>query len=449
MIYGVLKMNGLILLASIAALIVLVLARQIPLQILAGILSPLLRPVMRLFRVKPSSASTGTVKPSHTGNSAWATISRASRKQTETEIALGDDFAHEDQHIRRQGIIFNWLSVVVGYIRVPVELSEDVSERYNELGSRFLNGRVPISADCQNLYEDEEGAIIARYFPEDSGCFYLLNRMRQTINANVRKLTVVFSAIMSSVLIINLLYNDGGMLDFAALFGIDNGLALGPLNISVDAFNEMAFAVLTTIGGAFAMWIAYYVEYAPYQRNNFREMSNFITRYLARLNDHYRTAEGQAKSVTVGQERDATQFSRDARKWHTNVMWIAMRIFHIESFLRGIMFQILRNTGYYLVLIPILFLIVLAGLNTMLADFTDFNLAARLADLGLIFLGLFIALGLVYVFFLHQAMTSIDEINQDEWIGFDSLLLDNVLGEMVGKYAEDVAYWKNRLGGGF
>ena len=180
-------MNGLILLASIAALIVIVLARQIPLQILASLLSPVFRPIMRIFRVKPGGqANPGTVKPAHTGNSAWAALSRASRHKTETERALGEAFEHENKHIKKQGLLFNWLSVIVGYMRVPPELNDEVSELYNEAGTRFLNGRVPISADCQNLYEDEEGAIIACFFPEDHGCFHLLNRMRQTINSNVR-----------------------------------------------------------------------------------------------------------------------------------------------------------------------------------------------------------------------------------------------------------------------
>ena len=442
--------NGLVLLAIMSGLILLVLARQIPIQILARITAPVFRPVMRIFRIKPaSSATSGTVKAAHSGTSAWAALSRASRPQTETENALGSDFAHEDKHITRHGVMFNWLSVTVGYIRVPGELTSDVAERYHDEGTRFLNGRVPISADCQNLYEDEEGAIIARFFPEDAGCLHLLNRMRKEINANVRKLTVIFSAIISTILITNLIYNDGSALNLATLMGLSSGFQLGPLSMDLEDINRAAFAALTTLGGAFAMWIAYYVEYAPYQRNNFRELSNFITRYLARLNDHFRTAEGQAKSVTVGQEKDAAEFSKQARKWHTTVLWIAWRIFFIESFLRGVMFQILRNSGYYLVMVPALFLLVLTAMNSLFADSIAFDLWARIEDLGLIFAFLFIALIGVYVIFLRHSMTSIDEINQDEWIGFDSLLLDNVLGEIVGKYAEDVGYWKNRIGGSF
>jgi hypothetical protein len=442
-------LNGLILLVSIGALFALVLARQIPFQLVGRFLKFVFGPIGRIFRLKPMSrGAAGSVQPTHMGPSAWAALSRAARSQTETESALGTDFAHEDAHLKRHGFLFNWINVVVGYIRIPGELSREVAEDYYRMGSEFLNGRVKITANPQNLYEDEEGAVIAAHFQTDAGCLHLLNIMRRTINSNVRKLTVVFSSIIATVLIVNLLYNDGQILDAHGLLGLEAGLALGPFTMSAQDINQAVFAALSTIGGAFAMWIIYFVEYIPYQRNNFRELSNFITRYLARLNDHYRTAEGQAKSVTVGQESDAAKFAHSARKWHTNVLWISMRIFFIESFIRNIMFQMLRNSGYYLVFVPLLFTVVLAGLNLILADQTGFDVGARLADLGVIFVILFIVLVGIYGVFLQQSMASIDEINQDEWIGFDSLLVENVLGDIVGKYAEDVGYWKNRIGGG-
>jgi len=45
-------------------------------------------------------------------------------------------------------------------------------------------------------------------------------------------------------------------------------------------------------------------------------------------------------------------------------------------------------------------------------------------------------------------MAALDEVDQGEWISFHTLKLDEVLGDVVGKYAEDVGYWKNRVGGG-
>jgi len=440
------SMSGVILLVSIAGLFVLVLARQMPLQLLGRLLAPIFRPIAKLLGIKAiTRAGPSGVKPAHMGPSAWAALSRASRPQTETERALGKDYAHEDQHTKQHGLLFHWVSVVVGYIQVPGELTREVAEDYYKQGAQFLNGRVRISANPENLYEDEEGALIADYFPADNGSLYLLNTMRKTINSNVRKLTVIFSTIMATVLIANLVYNTGEMLDAHAALGLSGSLVLGPLEMTRLDINQAVFGALTTLLGAFLMWIIYFVEYVPYQRNNFRELANFITRYLARLNDHFRTAAGQAKSVTVGQETDAAKFAHSARKWHTNVLWIALRIFFIESYVRNIMFQMLRNSGYYLVFVPLLFTAVLAGLNLAMPEF---NVGARIADLGLIFLALFVVLISIYAHFLRRSMTSIDEINQDEWIGFDSLLLENVLGDIVGKYAEDVGYWKNRLGGG-
>ena len=440
------SMSGAILLFSIAGLFVLVLARQLPLQLLGRLLGPIFRPIGKIFGIKAiTRAGPGGVKPAHMGPSAWAALSRASRPQTETERALGDDFAHENQHTKRHGFLFHWVSVVVGYIRVPGELTREVAEDYYKQGADFLNGRVRISANPENLYEDEEGALIAEYFPADNGSLHLLNLMRKTINSNVRKLTVIFSTIMATVLIANLVYNTGEILDAHALLGLTGPVVLGPLEMSRLDINQAVFGAISMLFGAFLMWIIYFVEYVPYQRNNFRELSNFITRYLARLNDHFRTAAGQAKSVTVGQETDAAKFAHSARKWHTNVLWIALRIFFIESYVRNIMFQMLRNSGYYLVFVPLLFTAVLAGLNLAMPEF---NVGARIADLGIIFLVLFVVLLSIYVHFLRRSMTSIDEINQDEWIGFDSLLLEDVLGDIVGKYAEDVGYWKNRIGGG-
>ena len=414
---------------------------------LGRLFGPILKPLGRVFGLKAvTRASPGTVRPAHMGPSAWAALSRATRHRTETETVLGSGFEHERSHMNRSGLLFHWLAVKVGYIQVPSELTQEVAEDYYKQGSDFLNGRVKISANPQNLYEDEEGAVIASYFPVDHGALYLLNEMRRIINANVRKLTVVFSTIIATVLVINLLYNDGSILEIHGMLGLSDGLRLGPLTMGAADINQAFFGAVSTLGAAFLMWLIYFVEYVPYQRNNFRELTNFVTRYLARLNDHFRTAAGQAKSVTVGQETDASKFAHSARQWHTNVLWIALRIFFIESFVRNIMFQMLRNSGYYLVFVPLLFLAVMAGLNVALTELTGFDAGARLADLGVIFVILFISLLVIYAIFLRRSMMSIDEINQDEWIGFDSLLLENVLGEIVGKYAEDVGYWKNRMG---
>ena len=77
-----------------------------------------------------------------------------------------------------------------------------------------------------------------------------------------------------------------------------------------------------------------------------------------------------------------------------------------------------------------------------------FNPFATIIALGWVFPVLFILVGALYAFFLGNSMTALEEIDQGEWISFHTLKLNQVLGEVVGKYAEDVGYWKNRVGGG-
>lgn len=435
---------AIILLASLGLAMMLILARKTPFQWLGRAFRVLYLPFKIIFR------RFGFVRKAHPGQvgdlgpDALAATARAFRQNTDTEDVLGDDFDHERGFLSENGLLFRWMSVRVGYMRVPEELTNEVAEDYYRLGQEFLSRKVDITSDPASLYEDVEGAVIATLFKEsDSGVLFFINEMRKTINANVRKLTVWFSAILSATLIINIMYNDGYAIDVhGAITGLD------ALPISSHAFNSMVFALGSTVFAALIMWILFFVEYTPYQRNNTRELSNFLTRYLARLNDHYRTAAGKAKSVTVGQERDVEVISRKAQLWHTNIIWIGMRVFHIESFVRNALYQVVRNSSYYLLLVPVCFLLMVFAASSLLSSLSDFDLFTRLVDLGWVFALLFVSLVVVYILFLRNSMGCMDEIDQGEWISYHSLQLHNVLGEVVGKYAEDVGYWKNRVGSG-
>jgi hypothetical protein len=118
------------------------------------------------------------------------------------------------------------------------------------------------------------------------------------------------------------------------------------------------------------------------------------------------------------------------------------------SAIRNTVFQIRRNSTYYLIFVPAAFLGALAGLLAILASFTGLSPFDTIAALGWVFIILFILVAALYAFFLTSSMKCLDEIDQGEWISFHTLRLNAVLGEVVGKYAEDVGYWKNRVGGG-
>ena len=327
---------------------------------------------------------------------------------------------------------------------MPEELTDELAKDYAKLANTFLAGRVPIEADPRALFEDVEGAVIARQFHDsDSGVLYLLNESRKLMNANVRKLAIWFSLILGGVLLINIVLNDTGVI--AALSPISDEAA-GP--ITGAQLSSLIAGAGSCALAALVMWALYYAEYSPYQRNTARETANFLTRYLARVNDHYRTAIGKAKSVTVGQERDSKQLADEARLWALNINWFALRVFFIETYVRNIVFQIRRNSSYYLIFVPAAFLGALAGLLAILASFTGLSPFDTIAALGWVFIILFILVAALYAFFLTSSMKCLDEIDQGEWISFHTLRLNAVLGEVVGKYAEDVGYWKNRVGGG-
>jgi len=418
----------------------LILSRNILLRALGLAFRPIALPfrfIGRMLRMGRSGDGT------HMGPTAFAATARHFRHQTDTERALGDDFEHERGFISTHGLIFKWMGVRVGFMRMPEELTDELAQEYAKLAQGFLGAPVPINADPRSLFEDVEGAVIAEQFHEsDRGVIYLLNASRKMINANVRRLSVWFSAILSTVLVLNLLYNDGQLLNVHAMLA-------GAPPIEPATFNSLAFGLATCVGGAVFMWVLYFTEYAPYQRNNTREMANFLTRYMARINDHYRTTVGKAKSVTVGEERDSKRLSEAASLYASNITWLALRVFFIEAYVRNVVYQITRNSSYYLLFVPTVFIlvltVVLSALSALGGDYV-IDPIRRIVELGWVFALLFVTVAVIYVLFLTNSMRCLDEIDQGEWISFHTLRLNATLSEVISKYAEDVGYWKNRVG---
>jgi len=368
------------------------------------------------------------------------------RHETLTEQALradGERFAQEEEHMNRQGFIFKWLSVRVGFMRMPEELDDETAARYSDLAEQFLGREVPVDADQRALFEDIEGQVIAQQFQKsDAGVIYLLNEGRKLMNRNVFILSGLFSLILGLVLIGNVFAHEFGVVDMLGLF--PDGI--GPL--SSDVAGSLVFGTGTCLLGAMIMWALYYAEYAPYQRNTAREMANLLTRYLARVNDHYRTAVGKARSVTVGQERDSKQLAEQAKLWTLNITWIALRVFFVETYVRNVVFQIRRNSSYYLMFVPLGAVVATGTVLGILSGLTGLSPFGPILALGWVFIVLFLLVAALYSFFLSNALNSLSEIDQGEWISFHTLKLNQVLGDVVGKYAEDVGYWKNRIGGG-
>jgi len=432
---------GVILLGELAALVLAVLASRAPLRVIPRLLSKSGGKHQRTavdIEADPGFDATPDYK-NRLGASAFSTFKRLFRPYSAIEYALhgvdagferGDgkadgpyDYAgNEEKRLGRGGILFHWINVKPSYMPDVVHMSEAVADIYQEVAKKFFSVQVNISADVASLYEDVEGAIIIRLFrTRDRRGYYLLNEMRRVINDNVRRLSFLYTSIVLGVLV-------------AVPKGI-LGLAMGP----------GLWGLILCAAGIFLMWLAYYMEYVPNQRNNGREMRSFLSRYMSRLSDRYRDSLANARAVTVGDETDSAKLSAKAQKWHKIVLWMSFRCFFMESFVRNVLYQIGRNCGFYVVLVP-LALIVMVGVSLLvLVNLAHIDLIGLFAAPGIAFYAAFAVLAVLYVYFLRRAVQPIDEMNQADWLGFDDLNVDQGMDQVVGKYAEDVGYWKGRL----
>jgi hypothetical protein len=389
------------------------------------------------------------------GASAFASITRVFRPESAIEQALngvdpgferGDgktegpyDFKNnEEKKLARGGILFRWINVKPSYMPDTAILSDAVTDTYHDVAKKFFSQQVNISADIASLYEDVEGAIIIRQFRvRDRRGFYLLNEMRRVINDNVRKLAFLYTAIVLFVLVATLF--------IAPVLAGPAPKAEGVIGWLTAALHGGMWGLILCLGGLFVMWLTYFMEYVPNQRNNGREMRSFLSRYMSRLSDRYRDSLANARAVTVGDETDSAKLSAKAQKWHKIVLWMSFRAYFMENFVRNILYQIGRNCGYYVLLAPAL--LVLVVLITLLfgVSLLHIDLVALLAGPGVFFYAAYALLAALAVFFLSRAMTPFDEMNQTDWLGFDDLDVDRGMDQVVGKYAEDVGYWKGRL----
>lgn len=449
---------GAILLSEIAVVLFVILASRAPLRAFGALLR-----VVGLFRGRqapppPEEGVALNLTPdlkARLGASAWAPLLRALRPQTETDKALAavdPGFARDDgrqdgpydygstaeKKLERHGILFHWIAVKPSYITDRALISDDLVERYIKAARRFFRGQVNVSADVASLYEDVEAAnIISMFRTRDRDCYYLMHQMRRIINDNVRKLAFVFSSVLLAILVVQLFLV--GPLGLGA-FGSPPVPGVGE-----TLWHRSIAGLMLCAAGAFVMWLVYYMEYAPYQRNNGRELRSFLSRYLSRQSDRYRDSLANARAVTVGDETNGAKLSAEAQKWHKIMLWLSFRAFFIETFVRNILFQIGRNCGYYVVLVPFgLFVLVLVTLFTFV-DIDHLNLLKLVTAPGPVFYGAFAVLIVLAFFFFRNSMNSIDEMNQADWLGFDNFNVDRGMDEVVGKYAEDVGYWKGRL----
>lgn len=394
-----------------------------------------LRPVvfiLRRLRLIPKSAS-----KARSARNAVATLRVASNQnmqnqsEIETALALPDeeelegvevevapyDYSGVRQSIKTEGVLFKSISVRPGFfpILLTSPMSEEIGEAYLNEARIFFNRRPALKVNHRALFEDADGAVAISMFRRfDRNAYYLLNEMRKVINDNARRLMLTFSVLLLAA----------------------TGLVFAA---PVEAYQKLAGCVVVMV----LMAVAQTFGYKNQQQHAIRELRSFLTRYLGRISDRFREVTGNARGVTVGDETDSQMLSTSAIKWHKVMMWLPFRTFFIETFVRNVLYQIDRNSGYYLyIFVPALAVCAaIVGYSISEGLFTPPTRDTLVEHYPLLgYLGVII----VYFHYITKVVIA-DELDQADWLGFDDLNVSAAMDEVVGKYAEDVGFWKGRF----
>lgn len=365
---------GFILLLAIVVMALLLVLPKIAFQIVrravlavirpaARAVRAVMKPIARMLRVlrllprEPRPLAAPSVAALTTG-----TIGRAFAGGTETEEAIAKGAKEgelEGMIQRNRQLLCSWLAPVPAP-RVAYDAKAAEGDRENV--RRFFSTPVPIYFNPFNLYEDADSAFIVELFKDsDRRIFYVLSEFRKTINRNVLWLSVLFSMIVSIVAMANILASTA--IDFHWLFRIEDSnyfppsfQLLGSQLETKTVLNKFVFGALSCLVGYAFMWLFYHTEYAQFQRNNGQQMNNFLQFYLDSISIYFGQISANAVE-TVAQEREAPEMKRDTVLWMTSLQWMAFRAFFIECYLRNVLFQIHRNSSYYVLLVPITFIV--------------------------------------------------------------------------------------------
>ncbi|MEM8771819.1 MAG: hypothetical protein AAGD92_09255 [Pseudomonadota bacterium] len=322
--------------------------------------------------------------------------------------------------VRSNNLLFNEIEIPSSYTPdwMKAGLTEETVADFRQNADAFFNGQVDLTAEKNSLYEEIDGMHAIYMFGNpnaDLAAYNLINEARKNINTNAFRLILSFL--------------------FSVLVSI--GLVVFVFEHSVWSFVTLGVGILFMCFLQFA--------YRNKQEHSIRALGKFMTLYVGYLSDRFRDVNGQALGVTVGNEKDPDVLSENAMIWNKLMVWIAFRTFFIETFLRNQMYQINRNSGYYKLFSDVLVFALIPLLIYAGHAFGLYDLRIYIADLyGRAIAGGALLIGLAY-FVLIRIPVITEELDRQEWRGFDKLNLGEKMDEVVGKYASEIGYWKQRL----
>lgn len=303
-----------------------------------------------------------------------------------------------------------------------------------------------------NLYDDISGAFIVDLFKHsDSVCFYVLSAFRKAINANVVALSIVCSFVIALIVIINVAFSTAfdfhWYLTYIVSTHLPNGVEFlsAPAQV-VELVNKFAFAALSVSVGYAAMGFYYNFIYDAYQRHNGQRMDLFLNQYLADINSHFKEIHRNATQAVVEEKADLREVQRDAVLWITNLQWMAFRVFFMESFLRGLLFQMRRNASFALILVPFAVLLPVIVIAMMFESFSIFpSFVFDLNRYGWFYLLVFALMFFRYLRYRGDALSAIAGSVKAGWFKFRELNLQDAMSKVMEAYINQLDQWRSRF----
>jgi hypothetical protein len=417
------------------------------------------KPVLRLLRIlrlipkEPrrlavpaiGTITTGTIGSAFAGSS-----------ETEEAISRGVDKSELDGMIfRNSQLLCTWLAPMPAP-RVAYDTSAAEADR--DKVRHFFSAAVPVYFNPFNLYEDADGAFIVGLFgASDRRVFHVLSEFRKTINRNVLWLAILLSMVASFVALANIFMS--AQIPFHRVLGMEGSPYL-PADLfgagTNQVFDKFVFGALSCLVAYAVIWLFYRTEYAVFQRNNGQQMSNFLQHYMDGINVSF-TSISRNLSDTVAQEREAPEMKHDAALWMSSLQWMAFRVFFIEHYLRNMLFQIHRNSTYFVVFVPLAFFAAIVGMAAYsgVGQLNVLSLQAELYHQNSFYV-CFVLLLLACYRHLRDALSFVwlsifpkfDEATGDRassWTKFRDLNLQGSITRTLDAYIDSLDRWRSMM----
>lgn len=274
-----------------------------------------------------------------------------------SEVALGEVSDEIRSKVKRRGLFFTRIEPSVEDAAAD-NLSFEEAQEFKKIAQEYYNKEVTHELKASMLYEDVEGAFIIEMMSgADKAFFFTMIKFRKTINRNVFKYVGLQTIIWITSIVAAALYV--GVYEYFKGTILEQGVLITPLF-------TLGFAILA-MGGA-------RMVYSYAQRENGLQMNNFVSLYLSAVSRKFQAAETNLSSEAQDQTKTVGEIGKRSGVWYSSFQWNAVRLFFLEIFVRNIVFQVVRNTSFYIALVPatfVAFMVVVYFARNVIAKAVD------------------------------------------------------------------------------